>query len=423
MRRISLGFSMLLSLLLLAGVLAILPAGTAVAVPPAQTAPFADPQEAATEAVRWLVTAHQNDDGGYTSFSSGANQAPSDVGGTADAIQAIVAAGFDPAQPLFDQENTPVMWLNDHSDEVAAYASIDGSTAGKVVLALVAAGQDPRAFGDYNLVISLTQHLSPTGQLNVTTPFGQAVGILGLAAAGEPVPDSAVSWLLSTQSTEDVLAGSWDDGFGTLGNPDATGMAVMALLAAGLAPDDPALQQAADFLMQARLESGGWEYGPGFGENVNSTALAIQALAALGQDVSEPVQALLNWQSESGAFQADFGSGPFDDFFSTVQAIPAVVGKPFPIRPGVEPVPVLISEPTETAVPPTATVTAVPTNTPLPTETAVPPTATMISTPVATATSAPQADTTDGGNATMLWVVAIVLLVLIAAGIWYARQR
>jgi len=37
-----------------------------------------------------------------------------------------------------------------------------------------------------------------------------------------------------------------------------------------------------------------------------------------------PLAALLSWQGESGAFQADFGEGRFDDFFSTVQSMPAV---------------------------------------------------------------------------------------------------
>ena len=37
-------------------------------------------------------------------------------------------------------------------------------------------------------------------------------------------------------------------------------------------------------------------------------------------------------QAESGAFQADFGDGPLDDFFSTVQSIPAAAGKAFPLN-------------------------------------------------------------------------------------------
>jgi hypothetical protein len=45
-----------------------------------------DQRDAVRDAVHWLIGNHQNDDGGYTSFSSGANQAPSNVAGTMDAI-------------------------------------------------------------------------------------------------------------------------------------------------------------------------------------------------------------------------------------------------------------------------------------------------------------------------------------------------
>jgi hypothetical protein len=90
------------------------------------------------------------------------------------------------------------------------------------------------------------------------------------------------------------------------------------------------------------LPTAGWEYGPGFGDNANSTALVVQALAVTGNNYYEddgpwaqnghsPLTALLNWQNSTGAFQADLGQGPFDDFFSTVQAIPAAKGIPLPL--------------------------------------------------------------------------------------------
>lgn len=317
------------------GVWAMVKVGTVTAesphTPSQQTAPFPDQRVAVQQSVAWLVTTHQNDDGGYTSFSSGANAAPSDVGGTADAMLAIAAAGYNPAYPAPSQESTPFDYLRQHPDEVAAYAATDGSTAGKLVMALVTANQNPRDFVGHDFVISITQHLSPTGQFGVTTAFGQSLAILGLRSVGGDVPPEAIQWLTSLQATEGDVAGSWDDGFGTAGNADATAMAVMALVAAGLPADDPALLNAADFLTRSQLETGGWEYGAGFGANANSTALAIQALKALGQDVTEPMNSLLGWQSVSGAFQADFGNGRFDDFYTTVQAIPAALGKTYPL--------------------------------------------------------------------------------------------
>ncbi len=93
--------------------------------------------------------------------------------------------------------------------------------------------------------------------------------------------------------------------------------------------------EAIEFLRRSQLQTGGWEYGMGFGENANSTALVLQALLMAGEGLATPdsewvrigagpLAELLSWQSESGAFQADFGDGRFDDFFSTVQTMPAL---------------------------------------------------------------------------------------------------
>lgn len=321
------------------GLLAVFDAGTAAAAgsrqaaaaPATQEPVFPDQRLSVIQAVNWLIAAHQNEDGGYSSFSGGANLVPSDVGGTLDAMLAISSGGYQPADSL--------AYLQTNSADVLAYAQTDGSTAGKLVLALAAAGQNPRDFAGEDFVAILSGHL----QESTLPPFGQALAILGLTAVNEPVPDSAITGLTSLQSSEAGLDGSWDDGFGTLGNADATAMAVMALLAAGVPADDASIVQAVDFLTQTQLETGGWEYGPGFGQSINSTAMVVQALSALGLDFysadglyspggNSPLRALLLAQGESGAFQADFGDGPFDDFFTTVQAIPAVTGKAFPLN-------------------------------------------------------------------------------------------
>lgn len=297
------------------------------AAPASQEGAPRSPAVALTAAAEWLVATHQNSDGGFTSFSTGANNAPSDVGGTVDALLALAATDRD--------VSAQIAYLTADAEAVAAYAGQDGSTAGKLALALAAADEDPGDFGGQNYVVRLTEHLSPTGQYGVTNAFNQALALLGLAAAGESAPETAVAWLTGLQATEGDLAGSWDDGFGTAGNADATAMAVLALLRGGFDPSDPAIQTALDFLSRTQLASGGWEYGAGFGENANSTALVIQALAVAGEDLDSqdgrwskggrtPIDALLSWQSASGAFQADLGSGRADDFFATVQAIPAL---------------------------------------------------------------------------------------------------
>lgn len=384
---------MLTAVLLLVGLFGVGPVGTAVAQ--------GDP---AAAAANWLMTAHQNKDGGFTSFSAGAGEAPSDVGGTTDALLALAAAGAD--------VETLVAYLADSGEALAAYAGGGGSFAGKLALALVTAGQNPRDFAGQDIVAILTGQIGEDGAINSATPFEQSLAIMGLAASGEIVPESATSWLAALQAAEGDLAGSWDDGFGTAGNPDATAMAVMALNFAGAEPE--AAAQGIDFLLQAQLETGGWEYGPGFGENANSTALAVQALALAGQDVSDGLTALLSWQSEAGAFQADFGSGPFDDFFSTVQALPALaLAQPVPVLlgppPAAAPTATLAPEPTATNEPTAVPPTAVPTEEP----TTIPPTATLEPEPTTAPTAVPvtaEEPSDSGSNLALIagWAVAIL---------------
>lgn len=279
-------------------------------------------EDAAARAAAWLIAARQNEDGGYSSFGQGADLAPSDVGGTADALLALSAAGADTADPLD--------YLRTHPEEVALFVAADGSAAGKLALALAAAGETPRDFAGRDLGTTLANYATAAGDFGVESVYGQSLAILGLRAAGQETPQAAVAWLLERQETAGALAGSWDDGFGTAGNPDATGMALMALVAAGAGADDPAIVAAADFLERAQLASDGWEYGPGLGENANSTALALQGLRAVGREPEGAQAALLRWQGASGAFQADFGDGRVDDFFATVQATPAVAGVVYP---------------------------------------------------------------------------------------------
>ncbi len=299
-------------------------------------------RSAVAAAAEWLVVAHQNEDGGYTGFSTGAGQAPSDVGGTADAILALASAGYNVAAPYPGREQSPIDFLQNSPEAVAAYAAEGGGANGKLILALTAAAVDPRNFAGHDLTISLTRHLSPTGQYNTVSPYEQGLAILAQSTVSDAVPVQATEWLLATQAPDGELNGSWDDGFGTMGNVDATGMAVMALIAAGEPVSGTALTTARAFLMENQLESGGWGYAPGLPESANSTALAVQALSALGEDFyspdgewavdgTSPLAALLAWQGESGAFQADFGEGAADDFFTTVQALPASTGRPYPL--------------------------------------------------------------------------------------------
>lgn len=354
-------------------------------------------QAATRAAAEWLIAAHQNADGGFSAFSNGADQAPSDVGGTVDALIGLAAVGAAPAETLG--------WLEANADAVRAYATAEGGQAGKLLVALQGAGVNAAAAFGTDFALELTAAISPTGQLNTTTALNQAWALLGLAAAGAPAPESAVQWLLDQQAAD----GSWDDGFGTAGNIDASALAVMALIAAGA--ERAPIEQAIAFLRSAQQPGGGWEYGSGFGPNANSTALAAQALIAAGEDVSSesspwikdgvtPSAALLTFQNADGAFQVDFGDGPAANFFATAQSLPALAGVAFPL-PGAPVDAQATDEPT-----PEPTPTPFPEVTPLPT-------------PDLTA------DTSTDRNRFSLLMVGLIAVAgaVIGLGLWVARGR
>ena len=271
------------------------------------------------KATDWIVT-YRNQDGGYTSFSTGKDVAASDAGGTVDALMGLTPAGYQ------GMESAEINYLTAHNADLETYAKGSGGAAGKTVLALVASEEDPTNFGGVNYVAILVEKFNSQDGSADATPFAHSLAMLGLAAAQRPIPSAAIIYLQSKQSPN----GGWDDGYGTDDNPDATGAALMALVASGVPSEDGSIIGGVELLKKGQLESGGWEYSPGAGESPNSTAFAIQGLLAAGEEVSEGLAALQRYQSETGAFQVDLGQGLADDFYATIQSLPALAQHPFP---------------------------------------------------------------------------------------------
>lgn len=302
-------------------------------------AAFADQRDALAAAVGWIMTEQQNDDGGFgVGFDTGKPQ--SSVASTLDAIIAVAAAGYNPGATYFGAQQSALGYLQAHGSDLVAFAESSGGANGKVILALTTANVDPRGFNGHDFVASLLGRFdSGTGSYNNTTAFNQALSVLALANVGEPIPEEAAAWIVNNQNPN----GSWADGYGTFDNPDSTAMAIMALQVSGTEDTvGDSVAKGLDFLASSQFDTAGWSYGDAYPENVNSTALVVQALAAAGEDFysndgkwakngRSPLTALLAQQSASGAFLSDSNTGKVEDFFATVQAIPAVTGKPFPL--------------------------------------------------------------------------------------------
>jgi squalene cyclase len=285
--------------------------------------PILGVQGTAQRALSWLA-GQQEADGGFGSAS-----------GTADIVVAFGAAGVDAHSVQSAQGKSPLDYLVAQVPDFNA----DGGEMSKLVLAAVASGENPHNFGGHDLVVSLTQHLSPTGQFGTNNRFQQALGILALAAAQETVPPTTTQWLLDQQ----LPGGGW----GWAGDPadtDTTALAMQALIAAGEPLASTPIVSALNYLRSSQGDDAGFCYSPAWGtdSNADSTAAALQALVAAGEDLDDwvrngrtPVNALQRFSKSDGALVYQWGGwfGPVDNFMSTYNAIPALLGRAYPIAP------------------------------------------------------------------------------------------
>lgn len=285
-----------------------------------------------TQAALDYLQTQQNADGGFGSGFS----PESTVGSTADAVFAIIAAGAPPSS--FDQDgNTPLTYLADHA------ATVDNAgDLAKLILAIVAAGENPRTFGGVDSVARLEGMAGSDGRFLTQndTFFSHILAVLAVASVERPLPEGAVAAIKDAQ--QETGAWAWDGSASTDADTNTTAFAVQALVAAGEPTSSEAITGALDYYRSIQNADGGWPYQSpssfGTDTDANSTALTIQALIAAGQDPAawtsgegnDPVSTLEAFQNESGAF-AWQAAVPDDNLLATVQALPALAGKAFPL--------------------------------------------------------------------------------------------
>ena len=252
--------------------------------------------------------------------------------GTEDYILGAVAAGYDPSLLRAASGTSALDYLAAH---VGAATSTAGST-GRLLETVSAAGLGPN-FAGVDLVARLegTFYSPSNGQYGAgSDAFSQSLAMLGLAAAGRPVPSTARSFLKSLQNAD----GSWYFGLSPApGDSNDTGLALMALDALG---DHSADAAALAWLrtQQATAGDGGFPYQATYPpSDPDSTAIVLQALAAAGQDParwavagSTPIAFLVAHQDPaSGAYLGFSGTA---DAATTVPVIVALERLPYPIR-------------------------------------------------------------------------------------------
>ncbi len=267
-----------------------------------------------------------------------------DAGSTALVAYDLALGGEDP---------TGLAWtVNGHSlldglaAETPAYVgSGDAGRIGRVLLAVIQAGADPRHFAGEDLVSRLEAAYNPaTGLYHRYNNFGNAIAIEALVAAGRPVPRRAIEALIDQQRANGGWGWPVD---GTAVDTDTTGLVMEALAQAGVSADLPAIKSAVTFLRQCQKADGGWGTFYVDWSNCNSTALAIRGLVAfhidpeatvwqkeidLGQALT-PVRVLLHFQEGNGAYRyTDVSAGA--RLLATADALPALSAdypEPYPL--------------------------------------------------------------------------------------------
>lgn len=308
---------------------ALLAALTTIAAAPAEPPGDADtpsPTGSALAGLDWIVD-QQVADGGF--FRP--DQSVAYSGGLAETL-AVVATDRGASADTLERARDRLARLGPEAATRPAYT-------GRIVSAITAAGDDPRAFGGHDYVAQLEEAYRPVGFWEHAN-YANALAALGWLAAGRDLPPAAVAWIRANQCLDGGF--SWQSACAFRSDIDTTALIINVLAAHGLDRTDPTVAAARAYLLQARNDQGGFGAWPGQETNANSTGLALSAIAALGESpteapwslggVRDPLTQLLALQTQDGGFLWRAGDPGGINSYATVQAVPGVAGLTYPLE-------------------------------------------------------------------------------------------
>jgi hypothetical protein len=240
---------------------------------------------------------------------------------------ALVAGGADP-HAVKKQGASPMDFLASQANNWRSVTDYE-----RTILAVAAAGEDPRAFAGMDLVAKVRSFQKGEGNVGDAVN-SNAFGILAYKAAGEEIPPGAVQWQKRTQNPD----GGWGNSPGAASNPDMTAASIMALKAAGVENGDQALVSALAYLHAAQNADGGFSFQSA-ASDVSATAWCAQAISAVGQDPASgewsrggntPISFLNSMQAGDGRFVWMKGR-EMNPVWTTAYAVCALAGRPYPI--------------------------------------------------------------------------------------------
>jgi energy-coupling factor transport system substrate-specific component len=215
-------------------------------------------------AARWLAS-EQNSDGGFGASPGD----PSSTSVTGWTMLGLAATGRNPYD-VARSGHTPIDYLRSHLDEVTSSGDL-----ARTIVALEAAGADPRSFGHENLVATLLDRRAQNGSFQ-GWPGTTAYSVVALRTADATGGlDKTISWLAKVQNGD----GGWGDTATTLSNADVTAAVMQAI------PETKAAEDGLSYLRRHQHSDGGFSTGASGGAiNSQSTGWAVQAMVAVGAD-------------------------------------------------------------------------------------------------------------------------------------------
>jgi energy-coupling factor transport system substrate-specific component len=278
-------------------------------------------QASGAGSARAYLERNQAADGGFAA-APGYRTNPAMTGWT---MLGLEAAGRNPLD-VRSGGRSPAAFLRSRIDRLRSTGDLE-----RTILALDAAGRNPRRFAGSDLVAQLRSRRSSDGafegQVNLT-----AFGVLALRAAdvsGSEISRSA-QWLRNAQNSD----GGWGFNPGAPSDPDSTGAALQALATAG---GGGAVGDGVKYLRESQRPGGGWGLNETGVTNSQSTAWAVQGLVAAGVSpgsVRRGEKSPLDYLRARQASDGHYGYSSASDqtpIWVTAQALLAVKRKAFPL--------------------------------------------------------------------------------------------
>ncbi|MBS7651051.1 DUF4430 domain-containing protein [Candidatus Bathyarchaeota archaeon] len=206
----------------------------------------------------------------------------------------------------------------------------------KFILAMTSARENPRNIGGVDYV-SLLLSKEKSGQFGDATMCNDDFwAIISLISAGIPSNSQQIQNSRTFIKNHQNADGGWSWQVGGPSDADDTAAAIMALIASGEEKNSPAIVKAVNYL-KSQLGSSGGFVSEGVA-NSASDSWVLMALVAANIDPSSsdwvkdgvnPVNHLIRCQNSDGSF--GWRVGDDGDPWWTAYAIPALLGKPYPV--------------------------------------------------------------------------------------------